>query len=66
MVARKRHLSYLAYNVRIKLACAAVTVAFSGRKGLPPLPPCEEDGNRVADRTVSAPKSIASIDPIVS
>jgi hypothetical protein len=38
MLARKRHLSYLAYNVRIKLACTAATVAFSGRKGLPPLP----------------------------
>ena len=36
MAARKRHPSYLAYNVRTKLDCAAVTVVFSGRKG--PLP----------------------------
>jgi len=29
MAARKRHLSYLAYNARIKLVCAAATVDFS-------------------------------------
>ena len=65
MAARKRHPSHLAYNVRNKLACAAVTVVSPVVKSRR-FPPCEEDGNRVADRHVSAPKSIASIDPIVS
>jgi hypothetical protein len=49
--ARECRLFCVAYNVRIKLDRAVVTVAFSDRKGLPPLPLAKQGGNRVAGRT---------------